>query len=83
MSTDASNDDIEVSFAEVAAEDPEESLAHEAEALDAIEDADPTAPEDFVADGQTAYDPEAIKRGPSITSIYGGGPVGQGDDLAP
>ena len=72
-----SPDDDLVSFATVASEEAEQSVAHEAEAtaalapdvdLDAVEADEPlednTAPED-----------------PTITSVTGFGPVGDSDDL--
>lgn len=63
--------EIEVSFDEVAAESPDESVAQEGDALDAAGDG-PAAP-----DGESANDTPPEE--PTISSMLGGGPVGEGD----
>ena len=71
--TDNREQDIEVSFGDVAAETPDESVAHEAESLD-----DPAAG----AEGQESANDTPPEQ-PTISSIMGGGPVSDGDELAP
>ena len=68
--------DQDVSFAEVAAEDPDESVAHEAEATEPVETVEPPA------DGVES-DNDAPPQTPTISSVMSGGPVGDGDQLAP
>jgi hypothetical protein len=66
----------EVSFAAVADETPEESVAHEAEVTD-----EPVVDED-VADPDVHED-NAAPTEPTISSLLGGGPVAGGSELAP
>ena len=68
---------VGVSFADVAAEDPDESVAHEAEATEVIDGADGVAG----TDGESANDSPPAQ--PTIASIMGGGPVNDGAELAP
>lgn len=69
--------DIEVSFAGVAAESADQSVAHETDSLD---EADP-ATDDLVDGAESRNDTPPAD--PGVTSLAAGGPVVDGDALAP
>jgi hypothetical protein len=62
----------DVPLAEVAAEDPAESVQHEAEATEGL---------DAVGAGDPGLDNDEPPADPAITSVTGMGPVSAGDDL--
>lgn len=66
-------DATEVSYADVAAEDADVSVAREGEAVEEAAERSTGAEQDMEPDpGQ-----------PTTSSLTGGGPVGEGDELAP
>ncbi|MCW2813935.1 MAG: hypothetical protein JWN84_1390 [Nocardioides sp.] len=69
------SDDDQISYAEVAAEDSDVSVAREGEAVDESAERAGGAP------GEQA--PEPGPGQPTTSSLMSGGPVGEGDELAP
>jgi hypothetical protein len=63
----------EVSFVDVASQDPEQSVAHE---TDSIDDGGAET------DGQESTN-DTPPGQPTVSSLISGGPVGDGDELAP
>lgn len=70
---DTTSDAMEVSYADVAAEDSDVSVAREGEAVDEAAERSAGAEQDMEPDpGQ-----------PTTSSLLSGGPVGEGDQFAP
>ena len=71
--TERSDARPEVSFVDVASEDPARSVAHE---TDSIQDSDAET------DGQESTN-DTPPAEPAVSSLFSGGPVTDGDELAP
>jgi hypothetical protein len=71
--TGSSSEQPEISFADVAAEDPASSVAHETDAIEGDAENDPAA--------ESQNDTASAE--PTVSSLMSGGPVEDGDQLAP
>lgn len=69
-------DDVDVSYAQVAAEDADESVAREAEALDG------PGGEGGLDEAEQESSNDDPPEQPTISTMMGVGPVGEGDDVS-